>query len=129
MTRQWDLPPEVMCDQHLLGEHKEMHQELGLINADHVEAVAGHVENGQFDLSTARDRHEELVEEMLRRDMNHNSPFPEETDWMIKTMSVYKELGAEVSEGIDPLKNIVDLLERCEDCRERILEHYDLEEK
>ena len=29
--RMWLVPPQLMCDQHLLGEHLEMHMFIGTI--------------------------------------------------------------------------------------------------
>jgi len=77
MTRAWHVPPSWMCDQHLLGEHKEIHQAVGSTRAGR--SLAGHVERGQLDLASLDARHEELSAEMLRRwpkPAGHASPLP-----------------------------------------------------
>lgn len=108
MTRLWGVTPEFLCSKHLLGEHKEMHQEAGTLeNHPHgLAIVKGHAEKGQVDTSLIKERHDELVEEMKRRGMNHNSPLDFEDDL---------DLGE-----IDLEKNLKDLSERCEKCRDRI---------
>ncbi len=40
MTRMWGIDPRWLCDQHLIGDHAEMHQVVGTIgNHPHAEAV------------------------------------------------------------------------------------------
>lgn len=113
MTRLWALPTEYLCQDHLLGEHKEMHQEAGtLVNHPHGEAVVnGHARLGQFQLSLCEQRHDELVDEMVSRGMNHDSPFDHD-------LSEYDDVGY-----VDRHYNLVDLYNRCEDCAARIDQH------
>ncbi|QIB75360.1 hypothetical protein G3I44_14315 [Halogeometricum borinquense] len=106
MTRQWGIDPELLCRQHLLGEHREMHQEVGHINADNLATVKGHARCGQVDTSSIQERHDELVEEMHRRGYNHQSPLEYDDEL---------ELGY-----IDLAENLADLADRCEDCRGRM---------
>jgi len=65
-----------LCDQHLLGLHKELHQEKGTIdNHPHGQAIVrGHWKLGQASTEMIQQRHEEVVREMSRRGMNHDSP-------------------------------------------------------
>lgn len=100
----------MLCREHLLGEHKEMHQEAGtLLNHPHGEAIVdGHAEAGQVKLSLLEPRHDELVEEMERRGFNHDSPFDYD-------LSEYDDRGY-----IDESENLGDLYGRCDDCAERI---------
>jgi len=105
MTRQWNINPTLLCDQHLHCEHKEMHQAAGSINAGR--SVKGHTERGQLNPETIDARHDELAEEMLDRGMNHASPLPD-----------YEWDGESVE--IDVEDNRKDLAERCEDCAERL---------
>lgn len=108
MTRMWGVDPELLCDQHLLGEHREMHQEVGQIRAGNLASVTGHAREEQVDTSKLQERHDELVDEMERRGMNHDSPMDYEDEL---------DLGS-----IDVDANLDDLRERCDDCRERIAE-------
>lgn len=106
MTRMWGVDPQLLCREHLLGEHREMHQEVGQIRAGNLASVRGHADHGQVDTSLLQQRHDELVAEMKRRGYNHNSP-----------MDYDDELGLG---SIDPASNRKELRERCDVCRERI---------
>lgn len=111
MTRMWCLPTEILCDDHLRGEHAEHHQLVGTIhNHPHGEAIAeGHAEKGNIDTTRLEERHAQLVAEMEQRGMNHDSPLAYEGP----------TYGAGV---IDPEWNRTDLLDRCEDCASRVRE-------
>jgi len=80
MTRLWvGIDVEDLCDDHLLGEHSEMHQEVGTWHRHPYgyETVLGHVEKAQVIPSMIRERHDELAAEMLERGFNHDSPLEE----------------------------------------------------
>jgi hypothetical protein len=108
MTRLWNLPPKYLCDDHLLGEHSEMHQEGGtLVNHPHGEAVCrGHAKRGQVRTGLLAARHDELAREMKCRGFDHDSPF----DYDIETDIGY----------VDRHANLVDLYNRCDECADRI---------
>lgn len=111
MTRMWlGVDPAELCDQHLLGEHKELHQEVGTLrNHPHGRAVVeGHVDAGQVVLERIMDRHDALVAEMKRRGMNHDSPLS------FDTAEADDEL---VVDHNDDAANRKDLAGRCTDCR------------
>lgn len=104
----WMVDPEIMCRQHLLGEHKELHQLVGHIDAGNLSVIKGHAEKNQIDTSKIQERHEALVEEMKRRGFNHDSPLD------------YKD---ELDIGeVNSEKNVQDLIERCDDYKERYKE-------
>ncbi|MBW6442684.1 pyrimidine dimer DNA glycosylase/endonuclease V [Patescibacteria group bacterium] len=104
MTRMWNLNPAYLCTQHLLGEHKEIHQAVGSILKGR--SLKGHLEKGQLEIHNLKKRHAELVREMKKRNFNHNSPLPD-----------FEEFYAG---KIDPQKNKLDLMKRCKKCRVRI---------
>lgn len=106
MSRMWMLSTHSLCRQHLLGEHKELHQLVGTINAGRLSVIEGHARLKQVDTRLIRSRHEQLVQEMLWRGHNHNSPLPEFDD---------PELGE-----VDPTANLVDLCSRCPECKRRL---------
>lgn len=112
MTRLWNIDPAKLCRQHLLGEHKEMHQEAGTLhNHPHGEAIVrGHAEKGQVDTALIQKRHDELATELERRGMNHNSPLDFDDPLKIGY--------------VDVEANKRDLANRCDECRERL--NYDL---
>jgi len=67
----WMVDPSVMCKQHLLGEHCEIHMLIGTINKR--KSLKGYVDNGLIELRSLQQRHEELVKEMIKRNINHKS--------------------------------------------------------
>lgn len=73
--RIWDLPPSLLCRQHLLGEHRELHA-LWTILTEGKAGYARHPETVRWrgKLAALYQRHEELVAEMDRRGYRHESP-------------------------------------------------------
>jgi hypothetical protein len=73
--RIWDIPPEKMCRQHLLGEHRELHA-LWSIITNNKKAYAHHPETMRWrgKLKALYLRHEALVREMAERDYKHHTP-------------------------------------------------------
>lgn len=104
MTRMWMVNPKVLCRQHLLGEHKELHQLVGSLRKG--KSINGHVEKGQVEIHNIKKRHEALVKELLRRGYKHQS-----------TLKKFKsqKLGK-----INVLGNYAELEKRCKECRKLI---------
>ncbi|HEY3360481.1 MAG TPA: pyrimidine dimer DNA glycosylase/endonuclease V [Methanosarcina sp.] len=75
LMRIWDIPPEKMCRQHLLGEHRELHALWSLIT-NNKKAYAHHPETMRWrgKLKALYLRHEALVEEMTKRGYKHHTP-------------------------------------------------------
>ena len=73
--RIWDVPPERLCSNHLLGEHSELHGVWSIITQDK-RGYADHPEvlRWKGKLKALYLKHREIVEEMERRGFNHNSP-------------------------------------------------------
>jgi len=73
--RIWDVPPAVLCRQHLLGEHRELHAVWAVLTEGKT-GYARHPETRRWagKLAALRARHEALVEEMGRRGYGHQSP-------------------------------------------------------
>lgn len=110
--RQWLVNPALMCNQHLLGEHVELHMFVGTINKGI--DVTGYIERCLLDIRTLHTRHEELVREMEKRGMHHKSPLPRLD---ARQVQKYEEwLGI-----IDVTKNELELMHRCKECSDRIL--------
>ena len=63
--------PRIMCTHQLLGEHVEVHMFIGSI--DRRKSVRGYLEKGLLEVHNLYSRHEDLVEEMKRRGINHLS--------------------------------------------------------
>lgn len=73
--RIWDVSPSILCRQHLLGEHRELHA-LWTILTENKRGYANHPETKRWvgKLKALYSRHDRLVEEMKTRGYNHNSP-------------------------------------------------------
>ncbi len=75
--RIWDIPPEKLCREHLLGEHRELHGVWAVLTQGK-KAYSNHPEVARWRGKTRALylRHERLVEEMARRGYVHRSPLP-----------------------------------------------------
>jgi hypothetical protein len=73
--RIWDIPPEQLCRNHLLGEHRELHA-IWSILIHHKKGYAHHPETVRWKgkQKALYLRHEALVKEMMRRGYRHQSP-------------------------------------------------------
>lgn len=73
--RIWDLSPRILCRQHLLGEHRELHGLWNIITLGK-RGYSQHPETLRWVGKAAAlfARHEALVSEMERRGYNHKSP-------------------------------------------------------
>lgn len=73
--RIWDVSPAILCRQHLLGEHRELHALWQILTLDkkgyarHPETLRWRGKQRALFL-----RHEAQVAEMARRGYNHASP-------------------------------------------------------
>jgi hypothetical protein len=73
--RIWDLSPSVLCRQHLLGEHRELHAIWVVLTEDR-SGYRRHPETRRWvgRLRALHRRHARLVAEMARRGYRHASP-------------------------------------------------------
>ena len=97
--------PRIMCRQHLLGEHAEIHMFIGTINRG--KSVRGYLEKGLLEVHNLYNRHEELVCEMKLRKYNHYSEVDEKWKFVEKAGNIDKE------------KNLIELVSRCSRCERR----------
>lgn len=76
--RIWDVSPALLCRQHLLGEHRELHGLWNILTMDK-RGYAAHPETRRWRgrLAALFDRHERLVAEMERRGYRHASVLEE----------------------------------------------------
>ena len=103
--RMWNVNPHILCRQHLLGEHNEVHAFLGCIKKG--TSLDGYISKGLVEVDNIKQRHDELVEEMINRGYNHKSD--------LNASNLLWIAGA-----VDRLNNIEELKRRCPKCRERI---------
>jgi hypothetical protein len=75
-VRIWDVPPEMLCRNHLLGEHGELHGVWSTLTQARQSGYCSHPEVRRWEgkLKALYHKHEEIVEEMRRRGYNHQSP-------------------------------------------------------
>jgi hypothetical protein len=78
-VRIWDLDVERLCNQHLLGEHRELHA-IWTILTTGKRGYANHPETVRWRgrLAALYRRHEAEVAEMARRGFRHASPLARE---------------------------------------------------
>lgn len=103
--RMWMVNPKIMCKNHLLGEHSEIHLFVWNIDAGH--SVKGYLDNGLLEIHNLYYRHEELAQELKRRGYKHNSELAEK--WRF----------AKNAGSIDKSQSLQELIRRCIKCRER----------
>jgi len=75
--RVWDVSPHILCRQHLLGEHRELHGLWNILTKHKgVGGYSRHPETLRWVGKTKAlyGRHEALVKEMARRGYNHRTP-------------------------------------------------------
>lgn len=73
--RIWDIPPDKLCRNHLLGEHTELHAIWNILTQGKT-GYASHPETLRWKgkLKALFRVHDDIVQEMLARGYNHNSP-------------------------------------------------------
>jgi len=73
--RIWDIAPSRLCRIHLLGEHRELHAIWTILTTGKT-GYRNHPETKRWvgKLHALYVRHEQLVQDMLRRGYQHNSP-------------------------------------------------------
>jgi pyrimidine dimer DNA glycosylase len=99
--RIWDVDPALLCRQHLLGEHRELHALWTILTADR-RGYRRHPETLRWEgrLAALARRHELLVAEMERRGYMHHSPL----DPRLATGSATQH------ELVDPLADQLEML-------------------
>ena len=96
------VDPATMCREHLLGEHREMHALVGIINSGI--SIQGYLDKDLLEPQHIAERHRYLVVEMLCRGYNHHSP--------LKPITAHVEPFEIDREAAD-----VELRRRCAACR------------
>ncbi|AFS80983.1 hypothetical protein NKOR_05485 [Candidatus Nitrosopumilus koreensis AR1] len=73
--RIWDITPEKLCKNHLLGEHRELHA-IWTVVTEHKKGYSMHPETIRWKgkLKALYFRHNALVAEMIHRGYLHHSP-------------------------------------------------------
>lgn len=107
--RMWMLSPNLLCNKHLIAEHGEIHAAVGNLVNGSGKWAKSLIHSGYLEPASFRQRHNEIVQEMLRRGYNHNSPL---IDFEPNGFSDFR---------VDRMKSLHDLIGRCEECRQNII--------
>lgn len=106
--RMWMIDPILLCNQHLRGEHYEIHKHRHNFAKRH--SITGRiVPVVQIEPSAMQSRHDELVVEMIRRGMNHKSPYEQPDISYLPDSERYAKVDMKIS--------LDDLYKRCHDCK------------
>ena len=108
--RMWMVNPKIMCRQHLLGEHRELHMLLGTLQKKR--SLKGYLDRNIMEPLAICRRHNELVEEMVQRGYTHNSPL------LIHTISL-NYLGDSKFTKVNQVESYREITRRCERCKKR----------
>ncbi|HSB57632.1 MAG TPA: pyrimidine dimer DNA glycosylase/endonuclease V [Nitrosopumilaceae archaeon] len=75
--RIWDIAPEKLCKNHLLGEHRELHAIWSILTQGKT-GYSRHPETLRWigKLKALYFRHQSLVLELSKRGYKHHSPLP-----------------------------------------------------
>ncbi len=94
--RIWDLEPERLCRQHLLGEHRELHALWVILTQDR-KGFSRHPETARWrgKLLALYRRHQALAAEMAARGYRHKTPLPENEATGSAHQDEYKDTPAE----------------------------------
>jgi hypothetical protein len=111
MTRMWMGKVNTMCKNHLLGEHKEIHQLIGQLKKKM--SIDGYIKNNCIEISSIESRHNEIVNEMISRGYNHMSPIPSQKE--INSISKYLP-ESQRSYIVDVKSSNKDRYARCDSC-------------
>jgi hypothetical protein len=109
----WMIDPKLMCNQHLVGEHVELHMLYGCMEKGR--SIAGYAKNGVVEMAKLSERHDDLVEEMLSRDMRHKSPMdPVKAATMVSYLAPFEREAT-----VDRQASLAELHRRCPACCKR----------
>ena len=109
--RMWGINPKLLCRQHLLGEHNEIHKHRHNFVKHHniAKRIAPVV---QIEPENMKNRHDALVKEMIFRGYNHKSPYEQPDLSYLKSEERFAKINVDGSLG--------DLMNRCPECVKRI---------
>jgi hypothetical protein len=110
--KMWMIPCIILCKNHLLGEHNEIHKHR------HIFVKKYKIDKRitpiiQIEPLQMENRHNELAKEMKNRNYNHNSKYTIPDLNYLKT----EFLNAKV----DKIYSLCELLLRCNKCRNRFI--------
>lgn len=103
--------PRILCVNHLLGEHNELHKIAGSIRLK--KNLKGYFDNDLIEPEAISSRHAALAEEMLRRCYAHVSPLPKfDLSYLEEKHRKHK---------VNRFRALDDLTNRCPKCKYLLL--------
>ena len=111
VMRMWMCDPKILCQKHLCGEHVELHMFIGHLNLKR--NINGFIENNLLEPLSIISRHDELMKEMLERGYKHKSP--------IKEFDLSYLSEEYINHKIDKVSALKELISRCPECGEKLL--------
>lgn len=110
--RMWNVPPQLLCTQHILGEHKELHMFVGCLLKGMNLITSRYVTEGLIEIHNIKNRHDVLVEDFKRRGwtsgFDHRTPID------------HGDFEPTVAGLIDIEGNLKELSNRCPICKSLI---------
>jgi hypothetical protein len=104
----WMITPKMMCNQHLLGEHRELHALTGTLLKG--TSIQGYIENNLIEVQAIIPRHEAIMKEMIVRGYKHRTP-------MIDNQIVLEHLtDYQFNYHVNRESSFSDLYHRCQMC-------------
>lgn len=103
----WMINPKLLCKNHLLGEHVEIHKLIGCLKRG--KSIKRYIEKKFLSPPDAYSRHDILVKEMKSRQYKHQSDLE-------KIKINYNKVDISIED------NLKDLCSRCPECKKRIEE-------
>jgi hypothetical protein len=106
----WMVDPRILCREHLLGEHSELHKHRHSFVKRH--AMDKRIKLGQIEPASMKSRHDALVVEMVNRGYNHQSPYEQpDINYLSPEQQTFR---------VDTGQSLADLTSRCSKCASRI---------
>lgn len=106
------INPIMLCRNHFLGEHNEIHKHRHNFVKHH--SIKGRIEpDPQIEPLSMQSRHDRLVSEFERRKYNHKSPYTQ------PDLSYLPDHHRTARVNI--YKSLCRLMDTCDECRERIM--------
>lgn len=110
--RMWGVSPNMLCREHLLGEHLEMHMFAGSIKKGI--SMKGYVDNNLLEPRKIKERHDALAEEMLIRGYKHRSPLVLPDQYVEDLPEYIREYKLRKDDAF------IELVNRCDNCASRL---------
>ena len=109
--RMWMCDTRILCRQHLLGMHLEMHMFIGSM-AKKIK-MTGYLEKNLLEPLLIKKLHDDLVIEMISRGYSHKSDLTK-IDFENAIQYLSKE---EINYKVNKEDSLNELLNRCDKCR------------